>query len=126
MKHLLLTALIISGFQANAFAYELSLSQERIDEANAERHARLDADQRHLDEKGIKESLIDKAYELDKIEILMGDEIAEKWFFIKKYGNKDCFETMPFELQKKYFKTELRKKIWKGVCRKVQARGDTF
>ena len=119
----MIVAAAIMLIPINAFA---GIPKEIIDEINAERRATIKAEKAYLEEKGIKESLIDKAIEIDKIEILMGDEIAEKWFHIKVHGNKDCFESMPFELQKAYFKTEAMKSLWQNICRKAKARGERW
>ena len=81
---------------ANAY-----VSPEILEIANQEKNATIKAETQYLQEKGIKESLIDKAVELDNQDILLEDEIAIKWFYLKKYGNKDCFETMPFEYSAK-------------------------
>ena len=104
---------------ANAY-----VSPEIQAEANRQIHESIDREQAHLAEKGIKESLIDKAVEIDNTDILLEDEVAIKWFHLKKYGNKDCFESMPFELTKKYFGTILIQDSWKDICKQIHADGD--
>ncbi len=100
--------------------------QEVVDRTNKYRVDTIKEEMAYLKENNMDEDQIDKAVREDDITLLKGDYIAEKWFYYKKYGNRDCFKTTPVELRHLLFKTPLGKELWENLCKSVKEEGGSF